>query len=89
VRSLIDLNSSKQVWELFGIHPSLYLWITSSGGKLWRWACRNEGKEKLMTAAAGTGEIVVDGVLTQVEAGDMMYAEANLLHGITNTQVAA
>ena len=42
-------------------------------------------EEELMIVAAGNGEIVVDGVVTQVEAGDMMYAEANVLHGITNT----
>jgi integrase len=28
---------------------SLYLWITPSGGKLWRWAYKHEGKEKLMS----------------------------------------
>jgi Arm DNA-binding domain len=28
---------------------NLYLWITPSGGKLWRWAYRYEGREKLMT----------------------------------------
>lgn len=38
-----------------------------------------------MIVAAGNGEIMVDGVVTQVEAGDMMYAEADVLHGITNT----
>ncbi len=38
-----------------------------------------------MIVAAGTGQIEVDGVMTQVEAGDMMYAEANVLHGITKT----
>lgn len=27
---------------------SLYLWVTPSGGKLWRWAFTHEGKEKLM-----------------------------------------
>lgn len=27
----------------------LYLWVTPSGGKLWRWKYRFEGKEKLMT----------------------------------------
>jgi quercetin dioxygenase-like cupin family protein len=42
-------------------------------------------EEELMVIAAGTGEIVVDGVTTQVEPGDMMYAEANVLHGIVNT----
>jgi hypothetical protein len=28
---------------------NLFLWVTPSGGKLWRWAYRYEGKEKLMT----------------------------------------
>jgi hypothetical protein len=27
---------------------SLYLWVTPSGGKLWRWAYTHECKEKLM-----------------------------------------
>jgi hypothetical protein len=27
----------------------LFLWITPSGGKLWRWAYRHEGRGKLMT----------------------------------------
>ncbi len=26
----------------------MYLWVTPSGGKLWRWAYVHEGKEKLM-----------------------------------------
>jgi quercetin dioxygenase-like cupin family protein len=42
-------------------------------------------EEELMVVTEGTGEIVVDGVVSQVGAGDMMYAEANVLHGITNT----
>lgn len=42
-------------------------------------------EEEFMIIAAGTGEIEVAGVVTQVSAGDMMYAEANVLHGITNT----
>lgn len=28
---------------------NLYLWVTPSGGKLWRWAYRFDGKQKLMT----------------------------------------
>uniref|UniRef100_E6PZ58 Putative integrase n=1 Tax=mine drainage metagenome TaxID=410659 RepID=E6PZ58_9ZZZZ len=28
---------------------SLYLWVTPAGGKLWRWAYKHEGKEKLMS----------------------------------------
>ena len=28
---------------------SLYLWVTPTGGKLWRWAYKHEGKEKLMS----------------------------------------
>src|ERR1700723_1344300 len=27
----------------------LYLWATPSGGKLWRWSYRHEGKQKVMT----------------------------------------
>ena len=27
----------------------LFLWVTPSGGKIWRWAYRHEGREKLMT----------------------------------------
>ena len=42
-------------------------------------------EEELMIVAAGTGEIMVDGLIAQVEPGDMMYAEANVLHGIVNT----
>jgi quercetin dioxygenase-like cupin family protein len=42
-------------------------------------------EEEFVIIAAGTGEIEVNGVVTQVSAGDMMYAEANVLHGILNT----
>lgn len=28
---------------------SLFLWVTPAGGKLWRWAYKHEGKEKLMS----------------------------------------
>ena len=28
---------------------SVYLWVTPVGGKLWRWAHKHEGKEKLMS----------------------------------------
>jgi len=28
---------------------SLYLWVTPAGGKLWRWAYKHDGKEKLMS----------------------------------------
>lgn len=27
----------------------LFLWLTPSGGKIWRWAFRYEGRSKLMT----------------------------------------
>jgi quercetin dioxygenase-like cupin family protein len=42
-------------------------------------------EEEFVIIAVGTGEIVVDGVTTQVGPGDVMYAEANVLHGIVNT----
>lgn len=42
-------------------------------------------EEELVIIGEGTGEIVVAGVTSQVKPGDMMYAEANVLHGIVNT----
>lgn len=30
----------------------LYVWVTSAGGKLWRWKYRHDGKEKLMSFGA-------------------------------------
>jgi quercetin dioxygenase-like cupin family protein len=42
-------------------------------------------EEELMVVTTGTGEITVNGVVTKVETGDMMYAEANVLHGVLNT----
>lgn len=42
-------------------------------------------EEELMIVTEGTGEIMVNGATTQVEPGDMMFAEANVLHGIRNT----
>ena len=27
----------------------LFLWVTPSGGKIWRWTYRHEGRAKLMT----------------------------------------
>jgi mannose-6-phosphate isomerase-like protein (cupin superfamily) len=38
-----------------------------------------------MIIASGTGEIEVIGLTISLEPGDMMYAEANVLHGIKNT----
>lgn len=42
-------------------------------------------EEEFMIVAAGTGEILVGDETTQVAPGAMMYAAANVLHGITNT----
>lgn len=42
-------------------------------------------EEELVIIGEGTGEFTVNGVVTKVKAGDMMYAEANVLHGIVNT----
>lgn len=42
-------------------------------------------EEEFLIIASGTGEIVIEGVVTPVSAGDMMYAEANVLHGIKST----
>jgi len=42
-------------------------------------------EEEVMIIASGTGEFFLEGVTTKVETGDMLYAEANVLHGIVNT----
>ncbi len=42
-------------------------------------------EEEFVIIAEGTGEIVVNGVMTKVGPGDVMYAETNVLHGIVNT----
>jgi quercetin dioxygenase-like cupin family protein len=42
-------------------------------------------EEEFLIIASGNGEVVIEGVVTKVSAGDMMYAEANVLHGIKNT----
>jgi len=42
-------------------------------------------EEEFVIIASGTGEIEIEGVVTPVESGDVMYAEANVLHGIKNT----
>jgi hypothetical protein len=33
----------------------------------------------------GTGEFSINGFATQVNAGDMVFAESNVLHGVLNT----
>ena len=38
-----------------------------------------------MLITEGTGEMKVDGKLTKVGPGTMMYCAANKLHGIVNT----
>ena len=47
----IKIRKAKAQGEAYRLSDSgsLYLWITPSGGKLWRWAYRHEGKEKLMS----------------------------------------
>ena len=42
-------------------------------------------EEEFMVITEGTGEITVDGKLTKVGPGSMMYCAANALHGIVNT----
>ena len=38
-----------------------------------------------MIVGEGAGEFFLDGVTTQVKLGDMIFAEANVLHGVRNT----
>jgi mannose-6-phosphate isomerase-like protein (cupin superfamily) len=42
-------------------------------------------EEEFMVVTEGTGEISVEGKITKVGAGTMMYCAANKLHGIVNT----
>ena len=42
-------------------------------------------EEEILIVAEGSGEISLDGEVTQCEAGSIMYCKANALHGIENT----
>ena len=42
-------------------------------------------EEEIMIVGEGSGEFSIDGVATQVKAGDMVFAESNVLHGVLNT----
>jgi mannose-6-phosphate isomerase-like protein (cupin superfamily) len=42
-------------------------------------------EEEFMVVTEGEGEISVEGKITKVAAGSMMYCGANKLHGIVNT----
>lgn len=42
-------------------------------------------EEEFMVITEGTGEISMDGKITKVGPGSMMYAAAQKLHGIVNT----
>ena len=41
--------------------------------------------EEIMLVTQGSGEIVVDGQVTKVNPGSMMYTGSNVEHGIVNT----
>ncbi|MBW3628991.1 MAG: cupin domain-containing protein [Gemmatimonadetes bacterium] len=45
-------------------------------------------EEEFMIVASGTGEIEVDGKVTQVGPGAIMYTAGNTMHGIKNTGAA-
>src|SRR5580658_4733990 len=42
-------------------------------------------EEEIMIVGEGTGEFFLDGATTQVKTGDMIFAEANVLHGVRNS----
>ncbi len=42
-------------------------------------------EEEFMVVTEGTGEISVEGKITKVSPGTMMYCAANRMHGIVNT----
>lgn len=41
--------------------------------------------EEIMVVTEGAGEIYLEGEVIQVQAGSMMYTNANELHGVKNT----
>ena len=41
-------------------------------------------EEEIMIVGEGMGEFFVNGIATQVKAGDMVFAESNVLHGVRN-----
>jgi quercetin dioxygenase-like cupin family protein len=42
-------------------------------------------EEEIMIVGEGTGEFFINGAATPVKTGDMVFAEANVLHGVKNT----
>jgi quercetin dioxygenase-like cupin family protein len=42
-------------------------------------------EEEIMIVGEGIGEFSIEGVAMQVKTGDMVFAEANVLHGVKNT----
>jgi len=42
-------------------------------------------EEEIMIVGEGNGEFLTDGASAQVQTGDMVFAEANVLHGVRNT----
>ena len=42
-------------------------------------------EEEIMLVTEGTGEISIDGKVTKVANGSMMFCAANTLHGVVNT----
>jgi quercetin dioxygenase-like cupin family protein len=42
-------------------------------------------EEEIMIVGEGTGEFSIEGATTQVKTGDMVFAEANVLHGVRNS----
>ncbi len=46
-----EIKRSKPKVKPFELSDSggLYLWVTPSGGRSWRWTYRHEGKQKIMT----------------------------------------
>jgi hypothetical protein len=47
----VKIKAAKPTAKAYRISDahSMYLWVTPAGGKLWRWAYRYAGKEKLMS----------------------------------------
>jgi quercetin dioxygenase-like cupin family protein len=42
-------------------------------------------EEEIMIVGEGAGEFSINGIATPVQAGDALFAESNVLHGVRNT----
>jgi mannose-6-phosphate isomerase-like protein (cupin superfamily) len=93
---VLDPASAKFIQEPFGEHYLYFEGPTNELSVMIAGSLRlHPGKsphpphqhpeEEFMLVAEGTGEILVDGKISKVGPGSMMYCDGNKLHGVENT----